>query len=147
MPDQLRCDRRHDAGARAHLQPEVQDAVRRGCLYDMMGTPGESHTTMKWSTQVATPDEIKRVEQLLDEGLALGAIGVVHVRDTWSAAARRKSRHRPEARRKVRAGGLRPRPFSGQMPPTSGLLGFLEMMAPRKCTAAGSSSNTCRHKR
>jgi hypothetical protein len=47
-------------------------------VYDLMGAPGKSHTTMKFSTQVATPDEIERIGQLLEKGLQQGSIGIGH---------------------------------------------------------------------
>jgi N-acyl-D-glutamate deacylase len=93
---------------------------------------------MKWSTQVATPEEIERIEQLLDEGLSQGSIGVGHVpgymvdgcSQTESVIAQKL------AGKYGQAVFVHAR-FSGQMPPTSGILGFLEMMAPQEAYGGG----------
>ena len=124
---------------REHIfNPKYKTLFAGDVIYDMMGTPGESHTTMKWSTQVATPDEIKRVEQLLDEGLAQGAIGVGHVPGYMVSGCSQEESVIVQklAGKYGRAAFVHAR-FSGQMPPTSGLLGFLEMMAPQEVYGGG----------
>ena len=107
---------------REHIfNPKYKTLFAGDVIYDMMGTPGESHTTMKWSTQVATPDEIKRVEQLLDEGLAQGAIGVGHVPGYMvSGCSQEESVIVQKLAGKYGQAAFVHARFSGQMPPTSG---------------------------
>jgi hypothetical protein len=124
---------------REHIfNPKYKTVFAGDVIYDMIGAPGESHTTMKWSTQVATPDEIKRVEQLLDEGLAQGSIGVGHTPGYMvDGCTQAESVIVQKLAGKYGQAAYVHARFSGQMPPTSGILGFLEMMAPQEVYGGG----------
>ena len=107
-------------------------------VYDLMAAPGKSHTSMKWSTQVATPDELKRIEQYLEEGLQQGSIGIGHTPGYMVAGVTQEEaiicqklvgKYRQSVYVHCR--------FSGQRPPTSGILGFLEQMAPQLAYGGG----------
>ena len=107
-------------------------------VYDLMAAPGKSHTSMKWSTQVATPDELKRIEQYLEEGLQQGSIGIGHTPGYMVAGVTQE-----EAIICQKLVGKYGQSvyvhcrFSGQRPPTSGILGFLEQMAPQLAYGGG----------
>ena len=106
-------------------------------LYDMQ-VPNRTHTSMKWSTQIATDEQIEEVEKLLDEGLSQGALGVGHcpgymvngVTQQESIIAQKL------AGKYGRYVAVHAR-YSSQMPPTSGILGFAEMMAPQETYGGG----------
>ena len=94
---------------REHLfSPGYKTAFAGDWIYDMM----YCGMTMKWSKQIATPKQIEQVEKHLEEGLRQGAIGVGHVPRLHGIRLHPgRVHHRPEARRKIRAGGIRPRPI------------------------------------
>lgn len=72
---------------------------------------------MAWSTTVPTEEQISQINQMVEDGLKQGALGI-GVR--WGVA---------EARWEVRQGVFIHGRFSSQQPPTSGILGFEEFMA------------------
>ena len=106
-------------------------------LYDMQ-VPEHTHTSMKWSTEIANEEEIAKVAKLLEEGLQQGALGVGHcpgymvngVTQQESILAQKL------AGKYGRYVAVHAR-YSSQMPPTSGLLGFAEMMAPQETYGGG----------
>jgi hypothetical protein len=124
---------------REHVfNPEYKTLFAGDVCYDMLATPEETHTSMKWSTQVATPEEIERIEQLLDEGLRQGSIGVGHVPGYMvDGCTQAESVIVQKLAGKYGQAAFVHARFSGQMPPTSGLLGFLEMMAPQEVYGGG----------
>lgn len=106
-------------------------------LFDMQ-CPDETHTSMKWSTQVATEDQIKHVGRLLEEGLQQGAVGVGHCPGymEFGSTQRESNLAQKLAGKYGRAVFIHGR-FSSQMPPTSGLLGIDESMAPQAAYGGG----------
>jgi hypothetical protein len=126
-------------GVREHIfNPAYKTQYAGDVIYDLIGSPGEANTTMKWSTQVATPDEIRRFEQLVDEGLAQGSIGIGHVPGYMvSGCSQEESIIVQKLAGKYGQAAYVHARFSGQMPPTSGLLGFLEMMAAQEVHGGG----------
>jgi cytosine/adenosine deaminase-related metal-dependent hydrolase len=124
---------------REHVfNPEYKTLFAGDALYDLLATPEESHTSMKWSTQVATPEEIERIERLLDEGLAQGSIGVGHVPGYMvNGCTQAESVIVQKLAGKYGQAAFVHARFSSQMPPTSGILGFLEMMASQEVYGGG----------
>jgi hypothetical protein len=124
---------------REHVfNPEYKTLFAGDICYDMLATPEESHSSMKWSTQVGTPEEIERIGQLLDEGLAQGSIGVGHVPGYMvDGCTQAESVIVQKLAGKYGQAAFIHGRFSGQMPPTSGILGFLEMMAPQEVYGGG----------
>ncbi len=107
-------------------------------VYDMTGAAEETHTSMRWSSQVATEDEISTISDKLLEGLQQGAIGIGHCPGYMVAGCSQE-----ESIQCQKLAGehgvsvfLHGR-FSSQMPPASGLLGMLEMMAPQEIYGGG----------
>lgn len=93
-------------------------------IYDMMAAPGKAHTTMKWSTQVATPEQLKQYARLLEEGLQHGSVGVGHAVGYMVAGCSQQESiiAQQMAGKYGQAVSVHAR-FSSQMPPTSGILG------------------------
>lgn len=107
-------------------------------VYDMTGAASETHTSMKWSSQVATPEQVERIGEMLEEGLREGAIGIGHCPGYMVAGTTQQESMLCQklAGEHGRAVFLHGR-FSSQMPPVSGLLGFLEQMAPQEVYGGG----------
>jgi hypothetical protein len=107
-------------------------------IYDMEAAPKDSHITMKWSRQVATQEQIKKYERMLEEGLQQGSVGVGHAVGYMVAGCSQEESIIVQklAGKYGQAAFVHAR-FSGQMPPTSGILGFLEMMAPQEVYGGG----------
>lgn len=106
-------------------------------LYDMQ-VPSHTHTSMKWSTHVATAEEIERVGQHLEQGLKDGALGVGHCPGYMvnGVSQQESILSQKLAAKYGRLVAVHAR-YSSQMPPTSGLLGFAEMMAPQEVYGGG----------
>lgn len=107
-------------------------------VYDMTGAAEETNTSMKWSSEVATPEQTEEIAQKLEEGLQQGSIGIGHcpgymVGGTTSEESMICQKLVAKYGRSVFLHGR----FSSQMPPTSGLLGFLEQMAPQELYGGG----------
>lgn len=107
-------------------------------VYDLMAEPGKSHTSMKWSTQVATDAELKKIETLLEDGIKQGSIGVGHTPGYMVAGVTSEEGIMCQklAGKYGQSVYIHCR-FSGQRPPTSGILGFLEQMAPQMTYGGG----------
>lgn len=124
---------------REHVfNPDYETVFSGDFLYDMMGAPEKARTSMKWSTQVATPAELDRIERLIEKGLRQGSVGIGHcpgymVAGTTQAEAIICQKLAGKYGQSVFVHCR----FSGQMPPTSGILGFLEQMAPQEVYGGG----------
>jgi N-acyl-D-aspartate/D-glutamate deacylase len=106
-------------------------------LLDMQ-TPDETHTSMMWSTQIATDDQIEKIGQMLEEGLAQGALGIGHLPGyaEFGLTQRESNLAQRIAGEHKTFTAVHGR-FSSQMPPTSGLLSIQEMMAPQAVYGGG----------
>lgn len=104
-------------------------------VYDMTGAAKETHTSMKWCTQVPTKEQIG---QMLEEGIQQGSVGIGHCPGYMVAGSTQAESVLCQklAGKYGQAVFLHGR-FSSQMPPVSGLLGFLEMMAPQELYGGG----------
>jgi hypothetical protein len=124
---------------REHVfNPDYTTVFAGDFVYDMMAAPGKAHTSMKWSTQVATPDEITKIGQLLEKGLQQGSVGIGHCPGYMVAGVTTEEAVvcQKLAGKYGQSVFIHAR-FSSQMPPTSGILGFLEQMAPQEVYGGG----------
>ena len=120
------------------LNPAYKSVFSGDFLYDIMGDPKDSKTSMKWSTEHMTAEQDKEFEKLLSDGIEAGAIGVGHaVGYMTGGASQQDSVTAQKVAGKYNMSTFVHGRFSGQMPPTSGMLGFLEMMAPQEIFGGG----------
>ena len=120
------------------LNPEYRTIFAGAFIWDLLADPKDSKSSMRWSTDVATPDQVKEYERELEEGLQQGAIGVGHaVGYMVAGCSQEESIIAQKLAGKYGQSVFVHARFSGQMPPTSGLLGFLEMMAPQEVYGGG----------
>ena len=126
-------------GVREHIfNPDYETIFAGDFVYDLIGAPGQSHVTMKWSTVISTAEQTQLFEQYLEQGIKEGAIGIGHAvgymvggcSQTESLSAQKLAGKYGQA---VFLHGR----YSSQMPPASGILGFLEMMAPQEVYGGG----------
>jgi len=106
-------------------------------LFDMQ-VPGETHTSMKWSTQIATAEEIEKIGKLLEEGLRQGAVGIGHCPGymEFGSTQRESTLVQKLAGKHGTFVAVHGR-FSSQQPPSSGLLSLAEHMAPQAVYGGG----------
>jgi hypothetical protein len=118
--------------------PEFSDVFHGGFLNDIMADPKAAKTSMKWSTEKSTPEQTKKFGEMLDEGLSQGAIGVGHAVGYMTAGCSQEESIlcQQMAGKYGRAVYVHGR-FSSQMPPTSGILSFLEMMGSQEVYGGG----------
>ena len=106
-------------------------------LFDMQ-VPDHTHTSMKWSTQVATNDQIQKIGQLIEEGLQQGSVGIGHCPGYMEfGSTQRESTVVQKLAGKYGQAVVVHGRVSSQQPPTSGLLGIDEMMAPQAASGGG----------
>lgn len=107
-------------------------------IYDLMAAPSQSNSSGAWSTQVPTADEMDQISEILEQGLKEGAIGIGHCAGYMvGGSTTQESIRAQELVGKYGRGVLIHARFSSQMPPTSGLLGFLEQMAAQEVYGGG----------
>ena len=118
--------------------PDFNDVFTGQFLLDVMADPKDSRSSMKWSTDKSTPEQIKKFGEMLDEGLSQGSIGVGHaVGYMTGGCSQEESMICQQKAGKYGAAVYVHGRFSGQMPPTAGILGFLEMMGPQEVYGGG----------
>ncbi len=102
-----------------------------------------THADFAWSTQVGTDEEIEKILSLLEQGLKDGALGVGHTPGymTGGVTTRESYGLQKLAGKYGRFVAMHGR-FSGQKPPTSGLLGTAEQIA---AVAAGGGGLIVQH--
>lgn len=107
-----------------------RDPAIFGTAISGLMNPNVSHATMKWSTQIATDEQIEQIKSILDEGLKQGALGVGHTPgyQVFGVTTREGVIAQQMAGKYGRLVGMHGR-FSSQQPPTSGLLGTAEQIA------------------
>lgn len=120
------------------FNPNYRTKYAGDVLYDLVGSPQDTGASMRWSTQVPTDAEIDQITEILDQGLREGAIGVGHCPGYMVAGCTTAESLKAQelAGKYGRATYVHAR-FSSQMPPTSGLLGFLEQMAAQEVYGGG----------
>ena len=120
------------------LNPEYRTTYAGFFIWDLLADPKDSKASMHWSTDVSTPEQVKEFERMLEEGLSQGSIGVGHaVGYAVAGCSQEESIIVQKLAGKYGQSAYIHGRFSGQMPPTSGLLGFLEMMAPQEVYGGG----------
>ncbi|MEL6768004.1 MAG: amidohydrolase family protein [Pseudomonadota bacterium] len=120
------------------FNPSYRTKYAGDVLYDLVGSPQDTGASMKWSTEVPTDDELQQIAGILEEGLREGAIGIGHCPGYMVAGCTTAESVKAQelAGKYGRATYVHAR-FSSQMPPTSGLLGFLEQMAAQEIYGGG----------
>ncbi len=122
---------------REHLfNPNYKTRFAGDFVYDMLA--GGANTTMKWSTERISGDQLNQFEANLKSGLDAGAIGIGHavgymVAGCTQAESLVCQKIAGEYGQAVYLHGR----FSSQMPPASGILGFFEMMGPQEIHGGG----------
>lgn len=119
------------------LNPSYTTQFAGDFAFDALAAPEASHVSMNWSSG-ALGDQVKQFERMLDEGLRQGAVGIGHAVGYMVGGCTQEESIivQKVAGRYGQASYVHAR-FSGQMPPTSGVLGFLEMMAPQEIYGGG----------
>lgn len=106
-------------------------------LFDMQD-PCCTHTSMKWSTQVATAEQIQTIGTKLAEGLQQGALGIGHLPGYAEFGLTQSESHTAQkVAGKYGVSTFVHGRYSSQRPPASGLLGNDEMMAPQAIYGGG----------
>lgn len=120
------------------FNPAYKTVFAGDAVYDLLAAPQQSRTSMKWSTQVPTAEQVGQIGGMLDDGLREGALGVGHCAGYMVAGCTTQESVLAQqmAGQYGRAVFIHAR-FSSQMPPTSGLLGFLEQMAAQEVYGGG----------
>lgn len=119
------------------LNPDYKPEFYGDFLYDMQ-VPEHTHTSMKWSTQLATDEQMKKIGEYLKEGLDQGAIGIGHCPGYMvSGSTQQESNMAQKLAGEYGVSTFVHARYSSQMPPASGLLGIDEMMAPQAVYGGG----------
>ncbi len=122
---------------REHLfNPNYKTRFAGDFVYDMLA--GGANTTMKWSTEKVSGDQLGQFEEDLEKGLKQGAVGIGHAVGYMVGGCTQAESLvcQKMAGRYGQAVFLHGR-FSSQMPPASGILGFFEMMGPQEIYGGG----------
>jgi N-acyl-D-glutamate deacylase len=124
---------------REHIfNPAYKTKFAGDWIFDFEAAAKESHISMSWVTQRATPEQIKKYERMLEEGLQQGSVGIGHaVGYMVAGCSQQESIIAQKLVGKYGQSTFVHARFSSQMPPTSGILGFLEMMAPQEVYGGG----------
>jgi len=119
------------------LNPDLTEMFHGYFVLDMV-SPAKAHTSMKWSQQPSTADQIEQFEKMMEEGLQQGSVGVGHaVGYMVDGCSQQESAICQKLAGKYGQSTYVHSRFSSQMPPTSGLLAFFEMMAPQEIYGGG----------
>jgi len=109
-----------------------------GATINDLEVPKASHVDFDWSTKVATDKEIEKILSLLDQGLKEGALGIGYTPGYMvkGVSTRESFGAQKLAGKYGRFVGIHGR-FSSQKPPTSGILGTAEQLAPLAAVGGG----------
>lgn len=119
------------------FNPKYKSEFAGDLLFDMQA-PSHTHSSMKWSTEIATDEQIKKIGQMLEEGLKSGALGIGHLPGYAEyGLTQRESILVQKLAGKYKVFVALHGRFSSQKPPTSGLLGIAELMAPQAVYGGG----------
>src|SRR5210317_319668 len=92
------------------LNPDLTEMFHGYFVLDMV-SPAKAHTSMKWSQQPSTADQIEQFEKMMEEGLQQGSVGVGHAVGYMVDGCSAGIRDLPEAGRQVRPVDLCALPF------------------------------------
>ena len=107
-------------------------------MLDFMLPPDQATTSMRWSTQVATPDQIEQFAAMLEQGLGQGSVGVgFAVGYAMAGCTQEESVICQRLAGKYGEAVFMHGRFSSQMPPTGGILSILELMGPQEVYGGG----------
>ena len=119
------------------LNPDLTEMFHGNFVLDMV-SPEKAHTSMKWSQQPSNADQIEQFEKMMEEGLQQGAVGVGHAAGYMvNGCSQQEALIVQKMAGKYGQSSYVHARFSSQMPPTSGLLAFFEMMAPQEVYGGG----------
>jgi hypothetical protein len=122
----------------AHFNPKYVTEFHGDTVYDGMAAPGACSMSMKWSVAVGDPEDFKKMAEMLDGGLKEGAIGIGHCPGYMTTGCtQQESVIAQKLAGKYGVSTFLHGRFSSQKPPTSGLLGIQEMMAPQAIYGGG----------
>lgn len=122
----------------AIFNPSYTTQFAGDVLYDALAKPGPSQMSMAWNKDIPTTDQIGQFEKMLEEGLANGAIGVGHALGYMvDGCTQQETFIAQKLAGKYGQSTFIHGRFSSQRPPTSGLLGFFELMAPQEIYGGG----------
>lgn len=119
------------------LNPDYKTKAYGDFLFDMQ-LPKATHTSMKWSTEIATAEQIEQIGRMLEDGLQQGALGIGHCPGymVYGSTQMESNLAQKLAGKHGVFTAVHGR-FSSQMPPASGLLGIDEMMTPQAAYGGG----------
>lgn len=119
------------------LNPDLKDQYHGYFILDVLH-PEKTKTTMKWSKEHATSEQIVQFERMMEEGLQQGSVGVGHAAGYMvDGCSQQEAMIVQKMAGKYGQSSFVHARFSSQMPPTSGLLAFFEMMAPQEVYGGG----------
>ena len=126
-------------GVREHVfNPAYETKFAGDFVYDLIGAPKQTHVSMQWSTVVSSTEQTEKFEEYLEQGIKDGAIGVGHaVGYMVGGCSQAESLIAQKLAGKYGQAVFLHGRYSSQMPPASGILGFLEMMAPQEVYGGG----------
>lgn len=127
------------APIREHLMNPGFKTVDSGSfIFDMGAHPKQAHASQQWQKGIVAPEQYADVERLIDEGLSEGSVGVGCVPGYMTVGCTQQELviSQKMAARYQQSTFVHAR-YSSQMPPASGLLGFLEMMGPQEVYGGG----------
>jgi len=120
------------------LNPDLKEQFHGYFLLDLVKDPAGSHATMTWSKQHSTTEQIEQFERMMEEGLQQGSVGVGHAAGYMvNGCSQQEAVIVQKLAGKYGQSSFVHARFSSQMPPTSGLLAFFEMMAPQEVYGGG----------
>ena len=120
------------------LNPDLKEQFHGYFLLDLVKDPAGSHATMTWSKQHSTAEQIEQFERMMEEGLQQGSVGVGHAAGYMvNGCSQQEAVIVQKLAGKYSQSSYVHSRFSSQMPPTSGLLAFFEMMAPQEVYGGG----------
>ncbi len=124
-------------GARETVFNPKYKTIDGGTINDLE-VPKASHVDFDWSSRVATDKEIEKILSLLDQGLKEGALGIGYTPGYMvkGVTTRESFGAQKLAGKYGRFVGIHGR-FSSQLPPTSGILGTAEQLAPLAAVGGG----------
>lgn len=138
--------RRCNYGASVGLAPIRENLLNAGFktvdsgqfIYDMGADPQRSHASQQWQKGIVPTDRYGEVEKMIDDGLTEGSIGVGCVPGYMTVGCSQEELviSQKLAGRYGQSTFVHAR-YSSQMPPASGILGFLEMMGPQEVYGGG----------
>ena len=138
--------RRTNYGASVGLAPVRENLLNKefktvdagDFIFDVGGHPDKSHASQQWQKGIVDPENYPDVENKLDEGLVQGSVGIGCTPGYMTVGCSQEELVIAQklAGKFGQSTYVHAR-YSSQMPPASGILGFLEMMGPQEVYGGG----------